>query len=152
MPKKSLFLSAQVCINMHGWNWSQSIQRLWQRISGHDYVYNSLTCVCDRCKDIKRSSYLRGGCCSRKFKRLTQFMRLVSLKFKYLSSEIWVDENLLKRVCLHAWKFSQIFIQRSNENKSCVEVDTSRLDIPGKERKTLINYIIKIWATQLKVD
>jgi hypothetical protein len=53
-----------------------------------------------------------------------------------------------KRVCLqktlHAWEFSQIFIQRSNENKSCVEVDTSRLDIPGKERKTLIDYIIKI--------
>jgi hypothetical protein len=24
MPKKSLFISAQVCINMHGWNWSQS--------------------------------------------------------------------------------------------------------------------------------
>jgi hypothetical protein len=32
-----------------------------------------------------------------------------------------------------------------------VEVDTSRLDIPGKERKTLIDYIIKIWASSKSI-
>jgi hypothetical protein len=122
-----------------------------------EYAYNSLTCVliksekvkfCNR-EGIKISWYLQGGCCSRKFKRFNTVYEVGEFKIQIF--KLRELTRIEKRVCLHAWEFSQIFIQRSNENKSWWKLRSDGWILLIKRAKTLINYnIIKLWASSIK--
>jgi hypothetical protein len=148
---KKVIVPLCTSLHKHAWLKLNLKQRLWRRISCQDYMFTTAWYVCDRCEGVKRSSYLQGGCCSRKFKRLTQFMRSGNLKFKYLNCESWRELKSEYVYMMIDESFLKCSFSGQMRTKVAWKLISDGWVLMVKRAKTFINYIIKI-LNRLKVD